>query len=46
MKLELTVDEINAIIGMLGRQPYEQVEGLISKIREQAIPQLRPAVAE
>jgi hypothetical protein len=27
-------------MGVLGRQPYEQVEGLIAKIREQAIPQL------
>jgi len=25
---------------MLGRQPYEQVEGLIAKIRAQALPQL------
>ena len=46
MTLELTLDEINAIMGMLGRQPYEQVEGLIAKIRAQAIPQLPPAVAE
>ena len=46
MTLELTLDEINAIMGMLGRQPYEQVENLIAKIRAQAIPQLPPAVAE
>jgi hypothetical protein len=40
MTLELTLEEINAIMAMLGRQPYEQVEGLIAKIRAQALPQL------
>jgi hypothetical protein len=38
--LTITNEEANAIMGMLGRQPYEQVEALIAKIREQAIPQL------
>jgi hypothetical protein len=38
--LNLTVAEVNAIMAMLGRQPYEQVEGLIQKIRAQALPQL------
>jgi hypothetical protein len=38
--LNLTVAEVNAIMAMLGRQPYEQVEGMIAKIRAQAIPQL------
>ncbi len=47
MTLNLTLEEINAIMGMLGRQPYEQVEALIAKIREQALPQLPKAeVAE
>ena len=40
MTLNLTLEEINAIMGVLGRQPYEQVEALIAKIREQALPQL------
>jgi hypothetical protein len=40
MTLELTLEEINVIMAMLGRQPYEQVEKLIAKIREQALPQL------
>ena len=44
--LNLTVAEVNAIMAMLGRQPYEQVEGMIAKIRRQALPQLPPAVAE
>jgi hypothetical protein len=43
--LNLTVAEINSIMTMLGRQPYEQVEGLIAKIRAQALPQL-PKAAE
>ena len=38
--LTFTIEEANAIMAVLGRQPYEQVEGLIAKIREQAIPQL------
>lgn len=38
--LNLTVAEVNAIMAMLGRQPYEQVESLIAKIRAQALPQL------
>lgn len=41
--LNLTVAEVNSIMAMLGRQPYEQVEGLIAKIRTQAIPQLPKA---
>ena len=47
ISLDLTVAEINAIMGVLGRQPFEQVEALIAKIREQALPQLPKAeVAE
>jgi hypothetical protein len=44
MTLTLTLDELNVIVGILGRQPYEQVEALISKIRVQALPQLPKAV--
>ena len=44
--LNLTIAEVNSIMAMLGRQPYEQVEGLIAKIRAQALPQLPPAVAK
>ncbi len=38
--LNLSVDEVNVIMGALGRQPYDQVDGLIKKIRDQALPQL------
>ena len=44
--LDLTVAEINAIMAVLGRQPYEQVEALIANIRRQALPQLPPAIDE
>ena len=44
--LTLSIEQVNVIMGMLGRQPYEQVEALIAKIREQAIPQLPKADAE
>jgi len=41
--LTLSIEQVNVIMGMLGRQPYEQVEGLIAEIRAQAIPQLPKA---
>ena len=40
INLTLSIDEINKIMGILGRQPYEQVEALIADIRAQALPQL------
>jgi len=36
MKLELTTEEINGILGLLGKAPYEQVYMLIQKIQSQA----------
>ena len=39
--LTLTVDEINKIMGVLGRQPFQEVEALIANIRRQALPQLQ-----
>ena len=36
MKLDLTIAEINLILGSLGRMPYEAVFGLIEKIQAQA----------
>ena len=41
MKLDLSLDEINKILGVLGRQPYQEVEQLIAKVRRQALPQLQ-----
>lgn len=45
IKLELTVDEVNAVLAALGSQRFDQVATLIDKIREQAIPQVPPPVA-
>jgi hypothetical protein len=46
MKLDLSLDEINKILGVLGRQPYQEVEQLIAKVRRQALPQLQEPEAE
>jgi len=43
VKLELTVDEVNAVLGALGQLPYAQVVNLISNIREQAVKQVNAA---
>jgi len=40
IKLDLTVNETNAILFALAKQPYESVAALIDKIREQALPQV------
>ena len=46
MKLDLSLDEINKILGVLGRQPYQEVDQLIAKVRRQALPQLQESEAE
>jgi hypothetical protein len=38
--IKLTVNEVNAILLALAKQPYESVAQLIEKIREQALPQV------
>ena len=43
LKFELTLDETNMILTALSKAPYEQVAGLIDKIRDQAQPQLNQA---
>jgi hypothetical protein len=40
LKFELTIEEANVILASLGRQPYETVAAIISKIQQQAQPQL------
>lgn len=40
IKLELTQDEVNNILLILSKKPYEEVFELIYKIREQSISQL------
>lgn len=44
--LTFSVDEVNQILGVLGRQPFQEVETLIANIRRQALPQLPPKVEE
>ena len=40
IKLELTIDETNAILFALAKQPYDTVARLIDKLRDQALPQV------
>lgn len=43
INLELHIDEVNAILTTLSQQRFDQVAGLIGKIRAQALPQIPPA---
>lgn len=46
IKLELTVAEVNGVLGSLGQMPFAQVVGLVQKIQQQAAPQVaQPAEA-
>lgn len=40
LKFDLTLDDTNKILGLLGAQPYVEVAGLIQSIQSQAQPQL------
>lgn len=40
INLELSINETNAILFALAKQPYDTVAQLIEKIREQALPQV------
>ena len=45
IKLELTVTEVNTILRVLGKHPFEEVVALISNIKTQGDPQAQ-AIAE
>jgi hypothetical protein len=45
IKLELTVDECNTILRVLGKHPFEEVVTIINKIKQQGEPQVA-AMAE
>ena len=45
IKLELTVEEANMILRVLGKHPFEEVVALINKIKQQGEPQVA-AMAE
>jgi hypothetical protein len=40
IKLELSIEEINGILALLGQQPFVQVQSVIVKIQTQAAPQV------
>lgn len=40
VRLDLTVEDVNGILGALGERPFAQVSALIRKIQEQASEQL------
>ena len=45
IKLNLTIEEVNAVISTMAMLPFNQVHGIVNKIREQAIPQVQAAEA-
>ena len=46
MKFEFTIEEMNGILAVLAKQPFEQVTTIIEKIRVQALAQMQPALTE
>ena len=46
IKLELTVDEANMILRVLGKHPFEEVVSVIGKIKQQGEPHVAAAEAE
>jgi hypothetical protein len=45
IKLDLTIEEVNAVLGSLGKAPYELAQPVIDKIKAQAIPQVQATPA-
>jgi len=39
IKLDLSIDEVNTILRVLGKHPFEEVVSLVSKIKQQGDPQ-------
>ena len=46
MKFDFTVEEMNGILAILAKQPFEQVTAIIEKIRHQAVAQMQPVTQE
>jgi len=44
--LKLTLEDLNAIVGILAQRPFMEVHLLLKKITEQAAPQLPPQEQE
>jgi len=45
IKLELSIEEVNTVLRVLGKHPFEEVVTLIGKIKQQGDPQAQ-AMAE
>ena len=39
IKLDLTIDEVNTVLRVLGKHPFEEVVSLVGKIKSQGDPQ-------
>jgi hypothetical protein len=46
IKLELSIDECNTILRVLGKHPFEEVVTIINKIKAQGEPQVQAMAAE
>ena len=44
IKLELTIDEVNTILRVLGKHPFDEVVAMISKIKAQGDAQVAELV--
>jgi hypothetical protein len=45
IKLELTIEEVNMILRVLGKHPFDEVAALVVKIKQQGDPQAQ-AIAD
>ena len=41
INLQLSIDQVNALLAILGKQPYEHVSMLIAEILQQGAPQAK-----
>lgn len=46
IKLELTIDECNMILRVLGKHPFEEVVSVINKIKSQGEPQVEEIIKQ
>ena len=46
IKIELTVEEANTVLRVLGKHPFEEVVSLIQKIKSQGEPQVAAMAKE
>lgn len=46
IKLDLSIQEVNVVLGSLAKQPYDLVSGIIAKIQTQGGPQAEAVAAE